>query len=193
MPKRSAELIISAASAADFPASGLPEVALIGRSNVGKSTLINALVGQRIARTSAAPGKTRLANYYAIDDELFLVDLPGYGYARGGDTAALEFEKLTAQYFAIDPQSRRRIAGILHLVDARHPDLPQDATAHDWVLRTRVPVAVVATKMDKLNRTDARRHLKVLGESYDTIVLPVSATDENGLSEVWKTIHHWIR
>src|ERR1043166_7581067 len=94
----SAEFVVSAAGAGDFPRDRLPEVALLGRSNVGKSSLINALVGRSIARTSAAPGKTRLANFYRVhrggSPPLYLVDLPGYGYARGGDEAAREFKRL---------------------------------------------------------------------------------------------------
>jgi len=99
-----AEFITSAAGAGDFPRDTLPEVAVVGRSNVGKSTLINALVRKSVARTSAAPGKTRLANFYRVQrgssPELYLVDLPGYGYARGGDAASREFNRLTEAYFA---------------------------------------------------------------------------------------------
>ncbi len=185
--------ILSAAGAGDFPGTGLPEVAMVGRSNVGKSSLINALVGKTIARTSAAPGKTRLANFYLIDDALYLVDLPGYGYARGGADAAREFESLTAEYFEIGPGSRRRVAGVLHLIDVRHPELPQDAAAHEWLLRTAVPIAIVATKIDKLNRTDRMQHLKLLEDGYDTIVLPASVTDGTGIVEIWKTIRTWIK
>ena len=101
--KVTATFVTSAAGAADFPGDGLPEVALVGRSNVGKSSLINALVRQKIARTSAAPGKTRLANIYRVarggGRPLYLVDLPGYGYARGGDAAAREFDELTRAFF----------------------------------------------------------------------------------------------
>jgi len=166
---------------------------MVGRSNVGKSSLINALVNERVARTSAAPGKTRLANYYVVNDDLYLVDLPGYGYARGGDAAAREFEALAAQYFAVAADSRRRIAGVLQLIDARHPDLPQDGAAHEWVVRTGLPVAIVATKVDKLSKADRSRHLKVLQDSYDTIVLSASVMDGSGVEEIWKTIRGWIK
>src|SRR6185295_41816 len=126
---------------------------MVGRSNVGKSTLINTLVKQKIARTSAAPGKTRLANYYLIQDAFYLVDLPGYGYARGGSESVEAFETLTRQYFDPAVQPGRLLSGVLHLIDARHPDLPQDASAHQWVLRRGVPVAVVASKIDKLTQS----------------------------------------
>ncbi len=113
-----------------FPRTGIPEIAMVGRSNVGKSSLINALVKQKIARTSAAPGKTRLVNYYLIESlipnlkSLYLVDLPGYGYARGGVESVEAFEQLTQAYFDPSTREQRRVAGVLQLVDSRHPDLP---------------------------------------------------------------------
>jgi GTP-binding protein len=174
---------------------------MVGRSNVGKSSLINALVKKTIARTSAAPGKTRLANYYQIQSpatnpkspSLYLVDLPGYGYARGGRDAADEFEALTKQYFNLSPGSDRRVAGVLHLIDARHADLEADARAHEWLSRIGVPLAIVATKMDKLKQAAATQTLRLLRESYDTVVLPESVRDRTGLDEIWKAIRSWLR
>jgi GTP-binding protein len=186
------KFILSAASASDFPTTGLPEIAMVGRSNVGKSTLINALVKQKIARTSAAPGKTRLANYYLIEEKFYLVDLPGYGYARGGPASVETFELLTQQYFDPDVQPGRRIGGVLHLIDGRHPDLDADQAAHRWLVRTEAAVAVVATKMDKLNRGERVQNLKMLAESYDTTILPVSAPEQIGLDDVWKMIRLWV-
>jgi GTP-binding protein len=187
-----AQFILSAASAADFPRTGVPEIAMVGRSNVGKSTLINALTKQKIARTSAAPGKTRLANYYLVDSpKVYLVDLPGYGYARGGHESVEAFEQLTQHYFDPSTRDERRIAGVLLLVDARHPDLPQDATGYEWLLAVHAPMAIVATKMDKLNRSEQARTVKALKEKYDSPVLPVSALKGDGLDEIWKTIRRW--
>jgi GTP-binding protein len=186
------KFVLSAASAADFPTTGLPEIAMVGRSNVGKSTLINALVKQKIARTSAAPGKTRLANYYLIEEKFYLVDLPGYGYARGGPASAETFELLTQQYFDPDVRPGRRIGGVLHLIDGRHPDLDADLAAHRWLVRTEAAVAIVATKMDKLNRGERVQNLKMLAESYDTTILAVSAPEQIGLDEVWKMIRLWV-
>jgi len=188
-------LEISAAAKADFPRTGLPEVALVGRSNVGKSTLINALVKQKIARTSAAPGKTRLANFYFVEPAItarpfYLVDLPGYGYARGGSESIAAFEALAEQYFDLE-DVQRTLAGAFHLIDARHPDLPQDAAAHEWLLGRRLPVAVLATKMDKLSRRDQDRTVKSLAARYDTRVLPISAIDGTGLREVSRAIQEW--
>jgi GTP-binding protein len=189
-------LEISAASEADFPRTGLPEIALVGRSNVGKSTLINALVRQKIARTSAAPGKTRLANFYFVEPAVaarafYLVDLPGYGYARGGRDSIAAFGTLAEQYFDPEDASLRSLAGVLHLIDARHPDLRQDAAAHEWLLRQQLPIAVLATKMDKLSRRDQSQTLKSLTARYGAYVLPVSAVGGTGLREVWRIIEEW--
>src|SRR5688572_27864152 len=125
-----AEFITSVTTARDFPRDRLPEIALIGRSNVGKSSLINALVRRPLARTSAAPGKTRLANFYRVQrgatPPLYLVDLPGYGYARGGDSSAAEFRPLIDAYF-----SREGARAVVLLVDSRHPGLESDRDAWD--------------------------------------------------------------
>ena len=190
-----ARFVLSAASASDFPKDGLPEVALVGRSNVGKSSLINALVKKRIARTSAAPGKTRLANYYLIESpipnpkSLYLVDLPGYGYARGGTTASEAFERLAGEYFT----GGRRIAGVLHLIDARHPDLPQDAAAHDWLVTFHLPLAVVATKADNLGRAERIQMVRRFETTYPGPVLFVSAFKHEGMAQVLKVVAEWNR
>ena len=156
--KIDAVFVTSAASAADFPADGRNEVALVGRSNVGKSSLINALTRLRVARTSAAPGKTRLANIYSVtrggSGALYLVDLPGYGYARGGADSAREFADLTRAYFAREGRDRHvaapaNVAALL-LVDCRHPGLDADRRAWAWLRETVGGTAVVATKVDKL-------------------------------------------
>jgi GTP-binding protein len=186
-----ATFILSAASAAQFPHTGLPEIAMVGRSNVGKSTLINTLVKQKIARTSAAPGKTRLVNYYLIDNAFYLVDLPGYGYARGGRESVEEFELLTQTYFDPSTREERRIGGVLQLVDSRHPELPQDTAGYNWLLAVQAPVAIVATKIDKLNRSEQASTLRLLKQRYDSPVLPVSALKGDGLDEVWKIIRRW--
>ena len=195
-----ARFLLSAASASDFPTTGVPEVALVGRSNVGKSSLINALVKQKIARTSAAPGKTRLANYYSIDSglrasssNLYLVDLPGYGYARGGPPSAEEFEQLTREYFDPESRSGRRLAGVLHLVDSRHPGLPQDAAAFEWLMRTRLPLAIVATKIDKLKRADQQKTIRLLEGQDGVRVLPESSLSNVGLDEIWRTLRAVVR
>lgn len=171
---------------------------MVGRSNVGKSSLINALVKQKIARTSAAPGKTRLVNYYLIEPEnprqkpLYLVDLPGYGYARGGAESVEAFGQLTREYFDPTSQPGRRVGGVLHLIDARHPALRDDFLAHEWLIRRGVPVAIVATKMDKLNRSEQGQTLRTL-EKNGAVVLPSSVPARFGQAEIWKIIHQWAQ
>jgi GTP-binding protein len=177
----------SAAAAEDLPRDGASEIALVGRSNVGKSSLINALVRQRIARTSAAPGKTRLANIYRVTRgggaPFYLVDLPGYGYARGGAGAAREFDELTRSYFGREPA-----AAALLLVDARHPGLDSDREAWQWIRQAVDRCAVAATKIDKLARSERIRALRECESVLETSVLPVSAVTGEGLDELWKLI-----
>jgi GTP-binding protein len=182
----------SAAAAADLPRDGLAEIALVGRSNVGKSTLINALVRRRIARTSAAPGKTRLANIYRVArggaNPFYLVDLPGYGYARGGRESAAEFEKLTHVFFAVRGVRLQPDIGALLLVDARHPGLDSDLEAWRWLQPTVERVAIVATKIDKLTRGERIRALKAIESVFEMPALPVSAVTGEGLDDLWKLI-----
>jgi GTP-binding protein len=185
--KVTAEFVTSASGAGDFPRDRLPEVAMVGRSNVGKSSLINALVKRTVARTSAAPGKTRLANYYRVQPDagraFYLVDLPGYGYARGGDTAAEEFRRLAESYF-----DREGPRGALLLIDARHPGLEADLAAWEWLQAQPLPKAVVATKVDKLTRAERTRHSRQLDSLYEGPVRLVSAYSGEGLEELWKLI-----
>ena len=187
--KISAEFITSAAGAADFPDDGLPEVALVGRSNVGKSSLINALLRQRVARTSAAPGKTRLANVYRVtrgsSDPLYLIDLPGFGYARAvrepERSADPGFDEVAEAVFARHPAA-------LLLVDVRHPGLENDRAAWQWLSSTVERRALVGTKIDKLARGQRIRALKEIESVFEDSVLPVSAVTGEGLDELWKLI-----
>ncbi len=183
---------------------------------MGKSTLINALARSVLARTSAAPGKTRLANFYRVrrgsGPELYLVDLPGYGYARGGTATSKEFNRLTEAYFArargagrtdfyglagnppaadvqekdIDVQEKD-IAALL-LVDARHPGLESDLEAWEWLKTQPCPRGVVGTKVDKLTRAERMRNTRQLESLFDVPALLVSAQDGEGLEELWKLI-----
>ena len=205
--KVEAAFVRSAASAGDLPRDGLAEIALVGRSNVGKSSLINALVRQNIARTSAAPGKTRLANIYRVTrgggPPLYLVDLPGYGYARG-DRA--DIEATTRAFFGREGQDglegrdgKSHPAGPAHpappahiaallLVDARHPGLDSDRAAWQWVTASVANCAVAATKIDKLARGERIRALRELESVFEHSVLPVSAVTGEGLDELWTLI-----
>ena len=185
----SAEFVTSAAGARDFPRDRLAEVALVGRSNVGKSSLINALVGKSLARTSAAPGKTRLANFYRVQRgtsrPLYLVDLPGYGYARGGEQTVREFNRLAEAYFA---RAVDQPIGVLLLVDSRHPGLESDLDAWAWAGSLPCPSAVIGTKVDKLTRASRTRHAHEFESLFQQPVPLVSAMDGEGLDALWKMI-----
>jgi GTP-binding protein len=201
---RAAEFVSSVASASGLPSDGLPQVAFVGRSNVGKSSLINALAGARVARTSGAPGKTRLVNLYRLGVargaglvRLYLVDLPGYGYARaprqaqrgqrsaraGREAAAREFAELAAGYFASG-----RVSAVVLAIDARHPGLAGDLEAHRWIAGTGIPFAVVATKVDRLGRAERARARAALESTLQGPVLPVSAVTGEGMDDLWTLI-----
>jgi GTP-binding protein len=195
-----ADFVTSAAGADGVPRDEVPRVALAGRSNVGKSSLINALARSKIARTSAAPGKTRLVNFYRLTIEggpggpgrwpLYLVDLPGYGYARGGDDAAAELARVAEAYFADAAPAARRT---LLLIDSRHPGLPQDRAAAGWLTRIGVHYDIIATKIDKLTRQERVRHLRTLETEFGRAPLPVSAASGEGMDELWRTIARLVR
>jgi len=179
---------------------------MVGRSNVGKSSLINALVRKPVARTSATAGKTRLANFFRVQrgasPAFYLVDLPGYGYARGGDASAREFQRLTEAYFArgaglispvaasptrLDLQESVAI-GVLLLVDSRHPRLESDLEAWNWLGNQPVRRGIVGTKVDKLTRAERTRHAREFESLFQTPVLLVSVQTGEGLDELWKMI-----
>jgi GTP-binding protein len=199
--KITAEFVKSAASETDFPPKGVSAIALVGRSNVGKSSLINALVRCRVARTSATPGKTRLANIYRVvrgsSQALNVIDLPGYGYARGD---ASGFGELTRAVFGRKRQvgherregkssaGRTALESALLLVDARHPGLANDVVAWRWLQEVAPNCALVATKIDKLARGQRIRALRELESVFDDSVLPVSAVTGEGLDDLWKLI-----
>ena len=186
----------SAPDAATIPRDGIPHVALVGRSNVGKSTLINALTRATLARTSAAPGKTRLANLYRLSIDggaggpgrwsVYLADLPGYGYARGGRESVDELARVAASYFS--GSATYRVAGVLHLVDARHPDLASDGEAAEWLGTLGVERILIATKIDKLSRGERAKNLGHLERKLGMAALPVSAAGGEGLDDLWRLI-----
>jgi GTP-binding protein len=216
--KVTATFVRSVADGTGMPPDRLAELALVGRSNVGKSSLINALVRQRIARTSAAPGKTRLANVYRVArgsrQSFYLVDLPGYGFAGGGDEAARLFDEVTRAFFGRvgrvghvrrvgrtsaptpsalrDPRDlpdpRRLTIAALLLVDARHPGLESDRAAWNWLRDAVDETAIVATKVDKLARAARMRALREFESVHEYPVLPVSAVTGEGLDDLWRLI-----
>lgn len=189
-----ARFVTSAVSAEGIPKDGIPHIALVGRSNVGKSTLLNALAKREVARTSAAPGKTRLANLYRLQVEggpggpgkwgLYLADLPGFGYARGGAASVAELAQIARAYF----ESDHAIAGVLHLVDSRHPGLDADLDAARWLQSLDVERASIATKVDKLSRSERVKNLRELERQLGMAALPISAASGEGLDDLWTLI-----
>jgi len=189
-----ARFVKSATGAGDIPVDGIPHLALVGRSNVGKSSLINALAGRKtLARTSAAAGKTRLANLYRFDVDggpggpgrwsVHLADLPGYGYARGGRDSVTELRGIAESYFSYEG-----IVGVLHLIDARHPGLESDLDAAEWLKTLNRQTATVATKVDKLSRSERTRNLTLLARQLGTAVTPTAAVNGEGLDDLWTLI-----
>lgn len=189
MPK-SAEFVLGAASMSQLPKDGLPEIALAGRSNVGKSSLLNKLVGRRsLARISGTPGKTREINIYRIDDSLVLADLPGYGFAKVPAHVKAKWGRLIEAYI----HGRRELAGIVHLIDARHKPTREDVQMHEWIKHYEAPALIAATKVDKIargKRTAALKNIRsVLEPTPDTPVVFFSAVTGEGSKDIWS----WIR
>ncbi len=188
----SAEFITSAVSAANYPAGALPEVALAGRSNVGKSSLLNKLVNRRsLARTSNTPGRTRLINFFLVNGLFRLVDLPGYGYAKVSAAQRESWREMVEGYLL----NRDSLKGIVLLVDSRHPPTAQDIQMYDWIKFQGIPTAVVATKADKLSRSKLAQSLKVLRNtlplSASDRLVPFSAKTGQGREELLEIIGRW--
>ena len=208
MKIHTAEFVRSVGADSPLPDPRLPQVSLIGRSNVGKSTLINALARRRIARAGGAPGTTRLLNVYRIvlarrRGELLLIDLPGYGYARGGAESTRVFDRLTERYFHRDaepaaqrpgrsapgePPAAQAPMGAILLVDVRHPGLENDRNALGWLTGLELPLVVAATKIDRLARSARQTKLRAHEKALAHPVLPVSAKRGDGLPELWTAL-----
>lgn len=190
MPKSTAAFLLSAVSLTQLPKEGLPEIALAGRSNVGKSSLLNRLTGRRaLARISRTPGKTREINLYGIDRVFIVVDLPGYGFAKVPESVRRRWGALIESYL----NTREELAGVVHLVDARHPPTRDDVQMHEWVKHYDVPALIAATKADKIPRGKRAATLEKIQETLepgpDTPVVFFSAVTGEGASNVWA----WVR
>lgn len=184
-----ASLRISAVSPKQYPTEGYLEFAFAGRSNVGKSSMINKLLNRKsLARVSGAPGKTATINFYNIDDTIFLVDLPGYGYAERSKSEIKSWGKMMEDYLA----NREPLVQTILLVDSRHKPTKDDITMCDWIRHYHDRVIVIATKMDKLKKSEIEPNLEriwttlELGE--DDILVPFSTKDDEGKFTVWDMI-----
>jgi GTP-binding protein len=178
-----AEFTRGASSPEQFPSDGLPEVAFLGRSNVGKSSLINAIAGQRgMAFTSNTPGRTQSINFYRIDDRLYFTDLPGYGYAKVPIAAKNEWARLIEQYL----QERPTLKLSFLILDARRGWMDKDLELKAWLEANNHPYMVVASKIDKLNQREQQQSVKAIRQYAEP--LPFSAVTGRGVREIWQAI-----
>lgn len=184
-----AEFVISAAGPRQYPEEGLPEIALAGRSNVGKSSLINRLINRKnLARTSSQPGKTQTLNFYRIENRLFFTDLPGYGFAKVSKTTRAQWGKMIEEYLL----KRDKLELVLHIIDLRHPPTKDDVMMYEWLSHYDVPIVIVATKADKVPRSKWAKHVKVIREELSAVaeqpIVMFSSETGLGKEELWKLI-----
>ena len=169
-----------------LPDTGRPEIAFAGKSNVGKSSLINALMNRKaLARTSSSPGKTQTINFYNVNHQMYLVDLPGYGYAKVSQSVKEQWGKLIERYL----RQSRQLKAVFLLIDIRHKPSENDKLMYDWIVHNGYQPIIIATKADKLKRSQIPKQLKVLKEGLElpggTQVIPFSAQTKQGRDEIW--------
>ncbi|WP_199618450.1 ribosome biogenesis GTP-binding protein YihA/YsxC [Paenibacillus alkalitolerans] len=188
-----AEFVISAVKPNQYPEDALPEIALAGRSNVGKSSLINRLINRKnLARTSSQPGKTQTLNYYRINEAMYFVDLPGYGFAKVSKETRKQWGNMIESYLT----KRDTLRAVLHLIDLRHPPTADDVTMYEWLVHYGLPVCVVATKADKIPKGKRASHAKTVKERLnmrqgDPLVI-FSSEDGTGKDELWGVIQSFL-
>ena len=190
---KKAELTAVAVKKNQYPQDNLPEVAFAGRSNVGKSSLLNTLTNRKnLARVSGSPGKTRTINFFQINDAFRIVDLPGYGYAKLSKSATEHWGDMMESYLA----NRDNLRCVIQLVDIRHQPSVQDVQMYQWLQHYGLDGVVVATKADKISRNQFRSQMnmirKTLGMAPDDIILPVSSLKKSGYEELWSVIEQIV-
>lgn len=194
MKIKSAEIVISAVSKAQYPKNSLPEIALAGRSNVGKSSFINKMLNRKnLARTSSKPGKTQTLNFYLINEAFYFVDVPGYGYAKVSKTERAKWGNMIETYLT----GRHELKSVILIVDLRHPPTNDDVLMYQFLKHYLIPVIVIATKADKIPRGKWEKHAKVVKEKLaiekeDPVIIFSSETGV-GKEEVWQVIGKWIK
>ena len=189
MEIKKAEFVISAVKKAQYPGDGRPEIAFVGRSNVGKSTLINTSTNRRkLVKVSSTPGKTRLINFFLINDNMYFVDLPGYGYAKVSKKEKENWGYIMEQYLV----ERDQLKKIVLLVDSRHKPTGDDINMYNWIKHYNYEVLVVGTKLDKLKRNDINKNKKIIRDTLkmdkDDKILLISSLNKEGKEEVLEQI-----
>lgn len=172
-----------------LPDNVLPEIAFAGKSNVGKSSLINALMNRKsYARISATPGKTQTINFYNINEEMYLVDLPGYGYAKVSEKEKIEWGKLIERYL----HGSAQLKAVFLLIDIRHEPSANDKMMYDWIVDQGFEPIIIATKLDKLKRSQVQKHVKMVKQGLNLIpgtrVIPFSSVSKQGRDEIWELV-----
>ncbi len=191
MKVHNVEMVISAVRPDQYPEDGLPEFALAGRSNVGKSSFINRMIGRKaLARISSKPGKTQTLNFYKIEEQLFFVDVPGYGYAKVSKTEREAWGKMIERYFT----GRQELKAVVQIIDLRHPPTADDRMMYDFLKHYNIPCIVIATKADKIPKGKWDKHKKIVKETLemeksDSLIVFSSETGL-GFEEAWKTIEN---
>lgn len=189
MKIKNVELSIVCGITSTLPDTDKVEIAFAGKSNVGKSSLINALMNRKaLARTSATPGKTQTINFYNINDIMYLVDLPGYGYARVSEREKEQWGKLIERYL----HTSKQLKAVFLLIDIRHEPSANDRMMYEWILAQGYQPIIIATKLDKLKRSQVQKHVKMIKEGLGlvpgTTVIPISAETKQGREEIWELI-----
>jgi GTP-binding protein len=189
MKIKSAEFLKSAMLPSQFPRDGRPEFAFAGRSNVGKSSLLNRLLNRRgLAKTSSTPGKTQTINFFTVNDAIYLVDLPGYGYAKVPRDVKQKWQQAMHDYLTNRPPLRM----VVQLVDSRHEPSDKDAEMLALLETAKVPALIVATKVDKLTKSERAANIRLIYKGLeldpDALVVPFSAISGEGVEEIWRVI-----
>ncbi|MQM60176.1 ribosome biogenesis GTP-binding protein YihA/YsxC [Lentilactobacillus buchneri] len=189
MEVHNVDLTISAVAEKQYPNTQFPELALVGRSNVGKSSLTNVLINRnKFARTSSQPGKTQTLNFYNIEDKLYFVDVPGYGYAKASKASREKWGRMIETYLT----KREQLRGVITLVDGRHAPTDDDVSMHNWLKYYNIPMLTVATKMDKIssgkwNKQESLIKKTLQLDAYEPLIL-FSALTKTGKNEIWRWI-----
>jgi len=189
MKIKSVELEIVCGITSKLPETDKVEIAFAGKSNVGKSSLINALVNRKaLARTSATPGKTQTINFYNINEEMYLVDLPGYGYAKVSEQEKEKWGKLIERYLHTSEQ----LKAVFLLIDIRHDPSANDRMMYEWIVEMGYKPIIIATKLDKLKRSQIQKNVKAIKEGLGvlpgTIIIPFSSETKQGRDEIWELV-----